>query len=141
VAVDVLPSRFHTILIASGQMQFVFFVGVVVRSVRLSTADARRGAAHRHQHSEAAGAVNAAAVLDASDQRGRLHRTGVLSPPSPNGRPFTFAFMGALFTSTSVAVDVLPSRFHTILIASGQMQFVFFVGVVVRGKCIGRRGT
>ena len=47
----------------------------------------------------------------------------------------------ALFTTTSVAVDVLPSRFHTILIVSGKMQFVFFVGVVVRGKCIGHRRT
>ena len=43
----------------------------------------------------------------------------------------------ALLTSASVAVDVLSSRFHTILIVCGQMQFVFFVGVVVRGKCIG----
>ena len=66
----------------------------------------------------------------ASDQRGR---------PSPNGRPFTFAFKVAMFTSTSVAVDVLPSRFHTLLVVSGQMQLVFFVGVVVRGKCIGHR--
>ena len=43
----------------------------------------------------------------------------------------------ALLTSASVAVDELSNRFHTILIVCGHMQFVFFVGVVVRGKCIG----
>ena len=62
-------------------------------------------------------------------------------PLSPNGCSPTLAPKMALFTSASVAVDVLPSRFHTILIVSGQMQFVFFVGVVVRRKCIGHRHT
>jgi hypothetical protein len=47
----------------------------------------------------------------------------------------------SLFTGTSVAVDVLPSRFHTLLIVGGQMQLVFFVGVVVRRKCVGHRRT
>ena len=77
--------------------------------------------------------------------RGDLHRAladAIPSRPlSPNGCSPTLAPKMALFTSASVAVDVLPSRFHTILIVSGQMQFVFFVGVVVRRKCIGHRHT
>ena len=60
--------------------------------------------------------------------------------PSPR-RLFTFALNVTLFTSTSVAIDVLPSRFHTFQIVSGQMQLVFFVGVVVRSKCIGQCGS
>jgi hypothetical protein len=47
----------------------------------------------------------------------------------------------AMFTRASVAVDLLPSRFHTLLIVSGQMQLVFVIDVVVRGKCIGHRRT
>src|SRR5262249_42541183 len=62
-------------------------------------------------------------IRRASDQGGR---------PSANGRPFTFR--ATLFTCTSVVVDVLPSRFHTILIVSVQMQFVICVRVVVRRK-------
>ena len=57
-------------------------------------------------------------IRSASDQRRR---------PSPDGRPFTFKM--ALFTTASVAVDDCQP-FHTILIVSRRMRFVFFVGVV-----------
>jgi hypothetical protein len=42
-----------------------------------------------------------------------------------------------LFPDASVAVDVLPRSFHSVLIVGHQMQFMFGVGIVLRLEKLG----